>query len=215
MMSNTGPNYILICIAKPNFILNDDDFELIFRKLQLQSVEEIYRKCETVRIFRCISSIPIKEKELARRTRIVSASLNNLEINAMEESRFLYPKKLVIFDLDSTLIMQETIDLVAELSPNRCKINEISQLARAGEINFKDAIVKRVQLLEGIRIDDLESLFPFLTLAKDTKETIEQIQQAGIKIALVSGSFAIFAEYVAKQLGIDLVFANNVIFISN
>ena len=206
-------NYILICIAKPKFILNEDDFELIFRKLSLENVHEVYNQQNLVKIFNCSSASIVKEKELAREARAISEMLNNLEINIVEETRYRHPKKLILFDLDSTLILQETIDMVAELSMNKSKINQISKLARSGEIDFKEAIEKRVELMKGISIENVKRLLSNLILANGAKEMIHYLKKCGIHVGIVSGSFLVFAEHIANMLNIEFVFANKVLFL--
>lgn len=199
--SASSTRYLMVCIAKPKFTLNEGDFELIFRKLQLQEIELIFAKGETIKIFKCSTQFWGKEKEFAREARALSLMLNNLEINLVEMNRFEQPKKLVIFDLDSTLIEQETIDLVAELSENAKRITEISLLARKGEMDFKQALVQRVELLRGIPLSHLETIKNRLTLTDGAQSLVESLKCAGIAVAIVSSGFWIFAEHVAKLLG--------------
>ena len=202
-MHNSSSNvlYVMICIAKPRFTLNEGDFKLIFRKLQLQEIELIFSEGDTVKIFKCSSQFWGKEKEFAREARALSVMLNNLEINIMEMKRFERLKRLFIFDLDSTLIEQETIDLVAECSENSKRITEISLLARKGEMDFKQALIQRVELLKGMPLSCLEQVKDRLTITSGAQALIECLKSAGISIAIVSSGFWIFAEHVAKLLG--------------
>ncbi len=115
--------------------------------------------------------------------------------------------KLVVFDLDSTLIAGESLDAFGKLAGKE-EVLEITAKAMAGEMSFEEALKKRVKLLKGLEIKKIEATAKEIPLMKGAAETISELKNSGIKTAVVSGGFSIVAERVKKELGIDYSIAN-------
>ncbi|ENN95650.1 phosphoserine phosphatase SerB [Methanocaldococcus villosus KIN24-T80] len=123
-------------------------------------------------------------------------------------------KKLVVFDFDSTLIENETIDELAKEANKEEEIKEITKKAMNGEIDFKEALKKRVSLLKGLPIEKVENAINRLKLTNGAEETIKELKNRGYKVAVVSGGFDI-AINKFKYLDFDYIFANKLIFKDN
>ncbi|MDG2497205.1 MAG: phosphoserine phosphatase SerB [Aquiluna sp.] len=117
-------------------------------------------------------------------------------------------KHLVVFDVDSTLIEEEAIELLAEFSGTREQVAEITARAMAGEIDFGTSLVERVSLLEGLSESVLAEVAASLTPTKGAQELISLIHETDGYAAAVSGGFIQLLGPLKKQLGLDFAKAN-------
>ena len=118
--------------------------------------------------------------------------------------------KLIAFDMDSTLINIECIDEIADAVGRKAEVAAITEAAMRGEItDFKDSLRRRVALLQGVTVADLEAVKrERLQLNPGAATLVAACKQAGLKVLLVSGGFTYFAEHVRNLLGIDYTRSN-------
>lgn len=116
---------------------------------------------------------------------------------------------LVVFDVDSTLINEEAIELLAEHSGNRQLVAEITERSMRGEIDFTTSLIERVATLKGLPATVLEETAAALTPTKGARELIQAIHDRGGKAAAVSGGFLELLTPLKKELGLDYAQANN------
>ena len=118
--------------------------------------------------------------------------------------------KLIAFDMDSTLINIECIDEIADAVGRKAEVAAITEAAMRGEItDFKDSLRRRVALLRGVTIADLEEVYvQRLQLNPGATELVAACKAAGLKVLLVSGGFTFFADRVKERLGIDFARSN-------
>ena len=118
--------------------------------------------------------------------------------------------KLIAFDMDSTLITIECIDEIADAVGLKAEVAAITEATMRGEIaDFKTSLRKRVLLLKGVSVQDMERVdAERLQLNPGAAELVNACKQAGLKILLVSGGFTFFANRVVERLGIDYAKAN-------
>ena len=117
--------------------------------------------------------------------------------------------KLFLFDVDSTLINEEVIDLIAVHAGVQAEVKSITDRAMAGELDFKKSLLSRVQLLKGLPIKVLEDVRGQITLTKGARELILEIKKAGDVIAVVSGGFLEVITPLMDELGIEYFRANS------
>jgi len=117
---------------------------------------------------------------------------------------------LIAFDMDSTLINIECVDEIADAVDRKAEVAAITEAAMRGEItDFKDSLRRRVALLRGVTIADMERVYvERLRINPGAAELIAACKAAGLKVLLVSGGFTFFAERVRDTLGIDFMRAN-------
>ncbi|TID13158.1 hypothetical protein CANINC_005014 [Pichia inconspicua] len=136
-------------------------------------------------------------------------SLPNVDIVFQKNDEHRKDKKLIVFDMDSTLIQQEVIELIAAQAGVEDKVADITTRAMNGELDFKQSLAERVALLRGIKSQSLwDDLKPQLSLTPGTKELCSFMKKQGCKLAVCSGGFLPLAEFVKEQLGLDYAFAN-------
>ena len=118
--------------------------------------------------------------------------------------------KLIAFDMDSTLINIECVDEIADAVGRKAEVAAITEAAMRGEItDFKDSLRRRVALLQGVTVADLEAVKrERLRLNPGAAALVAACKQAGMKVLLVSGGFTYFADHVQQLLGIDYTRSN-------
>ncbi len=136
-------------------------------------------------------------------------SSNVVDCHILSIGHMLRTHKLICFDMDSTLIEQEVIVELAKMAGMGEQVEIITEAAMRGEIDFDESFVQRVSLLKGISTDVLDDICARLTLSVGARTTISAFKALGYHTVLVSGGFTYFARYIAEQLGIDEVHANN------
>jgi len=117
-------------------------------------------------------------------------------------------KRLVLLDMDSTLIEQEVIDLLAEYSGKSQIISDITAKAMSGELDFKQALSARVELLAGLDESVIDQVRQKITLTKGAQQLITELHNLGHKVGVVSGGFIDVIEPILKDLEIDFYKAN-------
>jgi phosphoserine phosphatase len=126
--------------------------------------------------------------------------------NQVQESKFM--KRLVVLDVDSTMIEQEVIELLAAKAGLREQVKELTDKAMSGEIDFKQALLMRVALLEGLSDAVFEEIHSEITVTDGVKELIDSVHQSGGLVGAISGGFSQILEPLALRLGLDFNLAN-------
>ena len=117
-------------------------------------------------------------------------------------------KRLIVFDMDSTLIENEIIDELAKAAGVEEEVRKLTEKAMSGEIDFETALRERVRLLKGLPVEVLEKIYSEIKLTEGAKELIQALKESGYKVALVSGGFTYFTEKLKEELGLDYAFGN-------
>lgn len=132
----------------------------------------------------------------------------DVDIAFQEDNIFRRNRRLVCFDMDSTLIQTEVIDELAELAGVGDQVKAITESAMQGEIDFNESFKLRMKLLKGLKEDVLKDVAINLPITKGAKRLIDTLKAYGFKTAILSGGFTYFGHYLQNVLGIDYVFAN-------
>lgn len=117
-------------------------------------------------------------------------------------------RRLICFDMDSTLIQTEVIDELAMRAGVGDKVKEITERAMRGEIDFKESFTERVALLKGLDSRVMQEIAESLPITEGVDRLMYVLKRYGYKIAILSGGFTYFGEYLQKKYGIDYVYAN-------
>ena len=132
----------------------------------------------------------------------------DVDIAFQEDNIYRRNRRLVCFDMDSTLIQTEVIDELAELAGVGAEVKAITESAMQGEIDFNQSFKRRMKLLEGLSEDVLKNVAENLPITKGAKRLIDTLKSYGFKTAILSGGFTYFGYYLQEKLGIDYVYAN-------
>ncbi|RKG35239.1 phosphoserine phosphatase SerB [Acinetobacter rongchengensis] len=133
---------------------------------------------------------------------------SSIDVAVQEDNAYRRNRRLVCFDMDSTLIEQEVIDELAIEAGVGDKVAEITERAMQGELDFQESFRARVALLKGLDASVLPKIAERLTVTEGAERLILTLKSLGYKTAILSGGFQYFAEYLQKKLGIDEVHAN-------
>ena len=117
-------------------------------------------------------------------------------------------RRLICFDMDSTLIKTECIDELAKRAGVGDKVSEITARAMRGEIDFKESFKERVALLKGLDASVMKDIAEHMPITEGTDRLMSVLKTCGYKIAILSGGFTYFGEYLQKKFGVDYVYAN-------
>lgn len=147
------------------------------------------------------------KEELTEKFMQISRELD-VDIAFQEDNIYRRNRRLVCFDMDSTLIQTEVIDELAELAGVGTEVKAITESAMQGEIDFNESFTKRMKLLKGLSEDVLHNVAVNLPITKGAKRLIDTLKKYGFKTAILSGGFSYFGHYLQKELGIDYVYAN-------
>lgn len=133
---------------------------------------------------------------------------SSIDVAVQEDNAYRRNRRLVCFDMDSTLIEQEVIDELAIEAGVGDQVAEITERAMQGELDFQQSFRARVALLKGLDAAVLPKIAERLTVTEGAERLIRTLKSLGYKTAILSGGFQYFAEYLQARLGIDEVHAN-------
>lgn len=145
----------------------------------------------------------------AMRTELLSnADELDIDIALQEDTIFRRNRRLIAFDMDSTLIQAEVIDELAVLAGSGEQVKAITEAAMQGNIDFKESLKKRVALLKGMPESQLSHVANNLIITDGAEKLISLLKKLGYTTAIISGGFTYFGKYLKTKLDIDYVFAN-------
>ncbi len=136
------------------------------------------------------------------------ASAMEMDLAFQQDNMYRRNRRLVVFDMDSTLIEAEVIDELAKLAGVGEQVSAITERAMRGEIDFSESFRTRVALLRGLDESALQSVAQRLKITEGAEHLISTLRTLGYKTAILSGGFTYFAGFLQARLGIDYVFAN-------
>jgi len=154
-----------------------------------------------------VSGQPLNILDMRRKFMEISQK-TGIDISFHVDNIYSKNRKLVVFDMDSTLIQGEVIVELARLANVGDKVNKITESAMRGEIDFKESFQKRVALLKGIRQEQLANISRNLPLTDGAELVAKTLKGLGYKLGILSGGFTFVGEYLKEKLGFDYMYAN-------
>jgi len=149
-----------------------------------------------------------KDLSLLRRDFMDLSARLNLDVAFQRDTVYRRNRRLVCFDMDSTLIEAEVIDELAKAVGVGHQVAEITEAAMRGELDFKQSFAKRMALLKGLDESVLAGIASQLRLTEGAEKLISSLKKLGYKTAILSGGFQYFGRFLQQKLGIDYVYAN-------
>lgn len=131
-----------------------------------------------------------------------------MDFSFQSDNMYRRMRRLICFDMDSTLIRTEVIDELAERAGVGAKVREITEQAMRGEIDFKESFARRVSLLKGLDSSVMVDIAENLPLTEGVDRLMFALKKYGYKIAILSGGFTFFCNYLKRKYNIDYVYAN-------
>lgn len=186
-----------------NLNLNIDSIIRLTGRVSVVEKEEYPRSCVQLSV-----TGEIEDKTLMTANFMEISRSLNVDISFQEDTIYRRNRRLVCFDMDSTLIQTEVIDELADLAGVGEKVRAITEAAMNGEIDFNESFKQRMALLEGLSEEVLQTVAENLPITKGAHRLMKALKYYGYKTAILSGGFSYFGNYLQKELGIDYVHAN-------
>lgn len=150
----------------------------------------------------------VKEMSVMHATFLNLSHVMEIDIAIQDDNVFRRNRRLVCFDMDSTLIQNEVIDELARVAGVGEEVARLTEAAMRGELDFRDSFRQRLALLEGLDAGVLPRVAETLSITEGAQRLIETLKFYRYKIAILSGGFTYFARYLQDKFGIDYVYAN-------
>ena len=131
-----------------------------------------------------------------------------LDVSFQKDDIYRRSRRLICFDMDSTLIETEVIDELAERAGVGDAVREITARAMRGEIDFRESFTERVALLKGLDVSVMEEIARNLPITEGLERMMTILKRVGYKTAILSGGFTYFGNYLRQKYGFDYVYAN-------
>lgn len=149
-----------------------------------------------------------KDKEKMKADFLKLATELQVDISFQEDSMFRRMRRLICFDMDSTLIETEVIDELAIRAGVGDEVKAITESAMRGEIDFTESFRRRCALLKGLDVSVMQEIAENLPITEGADRLMRVLKKVGFKIAILSGGFTYFGNYLKQKFGIDYVYAN-------
>lgn len=201
----TATQLSMVTAAIAELGLNIDSIKRLTGRppLDISSIDNL-RSCVELSIR---GDVPDK-KALSAKFMEISAS-QGIDISFQKDDMYRRTRRLICFDMDSTLIKTEVIDELADRAGVGKKVRKITESAMRGEIDFKESFTRRVALLKGLDESVMRDIAENLPIMDGAERLMNVLKKSGFKIAILSGGFTYFGEYLQKKFGVDYVYANN------
>lgn len=183
--------------------LNIDAIKRLTGRVPLDEQKASVRSC----IELSMRGTPKHREQMQAEMMRLSSELG-MDFSLQLDSMYRRMRRLICFDMDSTLIQTECIDELAERAGVGKQVREITERAMRGEIDFKESFTQRVALLKGLDVSVMKDIAENLPITEGVERLMFVLKRYGYKIAILSGGFTYFGEYLQQRFGIDYVYAN-------
>lgn len=201
--------YALTCIASKPMT---DVLAQIAAVLAQSKVNILTIRCLAERQFTCLE-MDVDASHARTKTRfkeeiLAASSAIGIDIAVQRESVFRRNKRLIVFDMDSTLISQEIVNELAKLRGVEREVARLTERALAGEMDFAESLRQRVAFLRGLTHAQLAKVADNISLNQGVERLLRVVKLLGYKVALVSSGFDFFTSYMQEKVGLDYAYGN-------
>jgi phosphoserine phosphatase len=202
--------FMLNCVAPNNIsadFLKDVATTLAKHKINIHRIDNVNQKN-----FKCLEITTTVPENLdwneAKGQLLLMSNKHAIDIAFLKDNVYRRSKRLIVFDMDSTLIQAEVIDEMAKALGVGEEISKITDQAMNGEIDFTESLIKRVSKLEGLTVEQMKEILEALPITTGVEDFIRTVKSLGYKVAIISGGFSFFAEALKDKFGLDYAFSN-------
>ncbi len=183
--------------------LNIDNIVRLTGRVPLDEKQRSPKSCVELSVRGTPSDRRFMQEEFLR----LSSELN-FDISFQEESMYRRMRRLICFDMDSTLIRTEVIDELADKAGVGEEVKAITDAAMRGEIDFQESFHRRVKLLKGLDVSVMHEIAENLPITEGLDRLMSILKKVGFKTAILSGGFTYFGNYLKDKYGFDYMYAN-------
>ncbi len=188
-------------VSKNN--LNIDRIDRLSGRVPLDGVHQQTKACVEFSVRGAVQDVSDFRSDLTALTKNF-----DIDIAFQEDNMFRRNRRLVVFDMDSTLIEVEVIDELAKAAGVGAQVAAITEQAMRGELDFTASFKARVALLKGLDESVLADIAENLKMTEGAEKLVSTLKRLGYKTAILSGGFNYFGLHLKEKLGIDYVYAN-------
>ena len=183
--------------------LDIDSIKRLTGRLSIAHPERNTRAC----IEFSLRGVP-KDKQAMQKSLMQLSTDMGMDFSLQRDDMYRRMRRLICVDMDSTLIQTECIDELAERNGVGAEVRAITESAMRGEIDFKESFTRRVALLKGLDVSVMQDIAEKLPITEGADRLMSVLKTYGYKIAILSGGFTFFGEYLRQRFGVDYVYAN-------
>ncbi len=198
----TASHLALVSGAISEQNLNIDDIVRLTGRVPL---DENARQPKSCIEFSLRGNIP--DRQLLQ-NRFFELSEEGIDVSFQEDNLYRRCRRLICFDMDSTLIETEVIDELAERAGVGAEVRAITEAAMRGELDFKESFTRRVAMLKGLDVSVMEEIAQNLPITEGVERMMKILKRVGFKTAILSGGFTYFGAHLKRKYGFDYVYAN-------
>ena len=166
---------------------------------------------ETIELV-CSAQTSLNLSQITERLLTIAGEYPDVDLAVQRENLYRRSKRLIAFDMDSTLVHGEVIDELAALMGCKSEVEAITREAMEGRMDFRTSLSERVKFLKGVKRSDMEKVANELKLTPGAATLIKVLKKLGFKIAIISGGFNYFVERLKQDLGLHYAYANRLEF---
>lgn len=184
--------------------LNIDAIKRLTGRVPLREEDRRARSCIELSVRGSLTD----EERSTMQEGFMNLSDQGLDVSFQKDDIYRRSRRLICFDMDSTLIETEVIDELAERAGVGPQVREITASAMRGEIDFRESFTRRVELLRGLDVSVMEEIARSLPITEGLERMMTVLKRVGYKTAILSGGFTYFGNYLRQKYGFDYVYAN-------
>jgi phosphoserine phosphatase len=184
--------------------LNVDAVSRLTGRMPLEEGKEAWAKACVEMTLR---GTPKNKNEIQKELIRISSELG-YDLSFQADNPYRRSRRLVCFDMDSTLIKTECIDQLAERAGVGKEVAAITERAMRGEIDFNESFIERVALLKGLDVSVMEEIAESLPIMDGAERLLKTLKRFGYKVAILSGGFTYFGNYIKQKFNLDYCYAN-------
>lgn len=208
----TGDKYILSCVSLSGItakFLYDISSTLAGHNINIQRIVNITEnEFKSLDIATTAQSENVDWDQVKQQLMAIS-NKHQTDMALLKDNVWRRNKRLIVLDMDSTLIQSEVIVEMAKVHGVSESVHDITERAMNGELDFSGSLIERVKLLKGLEESKLQDILKNIKLTEGVEEFIKTVKSLGYKVAIISGGFQYFANAFKDRLGLDYAFAND------
>lgn len=211
-----GDKYILSCVSHSGItasFLFDISSTLANHKINIQRVDKVSENELKSLDIATLAQAENVDWNLVKQELMAISNKHQTDMALLKDNVWRRNKRLIVMDMDSTLIQSEVIVEMAKVHGVSDKVHEITERAMNGELDFTGSLIERVKLLQGMEESKLQDILKSIKLTEGVEDFIKTVKKIGYKVAIISGGFQYFANAFKDKLGIDYAFANELDFV--
>ncbi|MFI3332101.1 MAG: phosphoserine phosphatase SerB [Rikenellaceae bacterium] len=182
--------------------LNIDDINRLTGRVPLSPDKRAPKACIEISVRGSLSNKTVMQEQF------IELLNDGIDVSFQEDNIYRRCRRLICFDMDSTLIETEVIDELADRAGVGDKVRAITEQAMRGEIDFRESFRQRVALLEGLDESVMKAIAENLPITEGLERMMTILKRVGLKTAILSGGFTYFGNYLRQRFGFDYVYAN-------